>query len=201
MDRFKIFESPTDHNYYTAEFTMSPLSNHSQKHDDFTDEHNDDEEKEEKIITVTTTTTRFTFSWQSLIEHLNKCLDVFSMRDVITLIEELIKLENYINNEINSNEKDIYFSSQKKLVDNLNDTLKVKLFSLSQSSQLFNELKKKLIALLEARLSPLGLAETLVKFDRLEQDYFNLLESIKSKYNTNNFFFLAVTKKRAAEKE
>ena len=177
MERFKLFETPKDHNYYSAEF--SNANTHSSSILEVVDE--EDQRQNDKIITITTTTTRFTSSWQSLIEHLKKCLDVFSMRDVITLIEELIKLENYINNEINSNEKDIYFPSQQKLVDNLNDSLKAKLFSLSQSSQLFNELKKKLITVLEARLAPLTLAETLVKFSRLEQDYFNLLESIKSK--------------------
>lgn len=161
-------ERTTNDNYYQGEFKQDNSNRIEQEH-------------KEKMITITTTTTTFTSSWQSLIEHLNKCLDIFTMRDVTNIIEDLIKLENYLNNEISLNEREIYFSTQQKIVETLNKTLKAKLFNLSQSSNLFNDLKKKLCILLTARLSPHNLAETLVKFEQLENDYFTLLESIKSK--------------------
>jgi hypothetical protein len=82
----------------------------------------------EKLITITTTTTTFTSSWQALIEHLNSCLDIFTMRDVISIVEELIKLENYLNNEANLTDREIFFSSQQKIIEELNKSLKVGLF-------------------------------------------------------------------------
>ena len=95
-------------NYYQGEFREEKMQSDS-----------------EKVITITTTTTTFTSSWQSLIEHLNGCLDIFTMRDVISIIEELIKLENYLNNEANLTEREIFFSSQQKIIENLNKSLKV----------------------------------------------------------------------------
>jgi hypothetical protein len=99
-------------NYYQGEF----------KNENCTDNQQDGSEK---IVTITTTTTTFAPSWKSLVEHLNQCLDIFTMRDVINIIEELIKIENYINNEVSLNEREIFFSSQQNLIENLNDSLKV----------------------------------------------------------------------------
>jgi hypothetical protein len=50
------------------------------------------------------------------------------MRDVISIVEELIKLENYLNNEANLTDREIFFSSQQKIIEELNKSLKVGLF-------------------------------------------------------------------------
>ncbi len=64
-------------------------------------------------------------TWQTFQNSLANCMDVFTLRNAIDCIQELVKLENYLNNEFNLNEKDLYFPSQKKIIEYMNSTLKV----------------------------------------------------------------------------
>lgn len=124
---------------------------------------------------------QMTLTWESFQQLLNNCLDCYTLRDSIEVIEECIKLENYLNSEFQLNEKDLYFSNQKQIIDYLNITLKKKLFSLSQSSELFRQHKKELLCVLTSKLSPATLSEVLSNFEQLEKRYHDLLESIKSR--------------------
>ena len=64
-------------------------------------------------------------SWHSFQRLLDNSMDVFTLREAIHIIEELVKLEGHLTSEFNLNDKLLYFSSQKTIVDHLNTTLKV----------------------------------------------------------------------------
>ena len=64
-------------------------------------------------------------SWHSFQKLLDNSMDVFTLREAIHIIEELVKLEEHLTSEFNLNDKMLYFSSQKTIVDHLNTTLKV----------------------------------------------------------------------------
>ena len=65
--------------------------------------------------------------WEDFNESLNYYLALFSFNDATCLIREFIKLEEYLNCEYNVNEreKNMYFASQEKLREYLNQNLNV----------------------------------------------------------------------------
>ena len=65
--------------------------------------------------------------WEDLNESLGYYLTLFSFNDASCSIREFIKLEEYINCEYNVNEreKSMYFASQEKLREYLNQNLSV----------------------------------------------------------------------------
>jgi hypothetical protein len=70
--------------------------------------------------------------WEDFNESLNYYLALFSFNDATCLIREFIKLEEYLNCEYNVNEreKNMYFASQEKLREYLNQNLNVSFFFL-----------------------------------------------------------------------
>lgn len=120
-------------------------------------------------------------TWQSFENTLNNCLDTFTVRQAISVVEECIKLENYLHTEFQLNDKEIYFINQKQIVDHLNKSLKKKLFSLSRSTELFNQHKRDLVSILNNKLIPKNLSDVLGHFDHLEGQYYKLVETIKSR--------------------
>ena len=64
-------------------------------------------------------------SWQSFQDSLDNSMDLYTFRQSIAIIEECIKLENYLNSEFQLNEKELFFASQKHIVDYLTQSLKV----------------------------------------------------------------------------
>jgi hypothetical protein len=120
-------------------------------------------------------------TWQSFEQLLTNCLDTFSVRQAILIVEECIKLESYINSEFQLNDKELYFNTQKQIIEHLNQSLKKKLFSLSRSTELFGNHKRDLVTLLEGKLTPKNLSDVLGQFEYLESQYFKLVETIKSR--------------------
>lgn len=120
-------------------------------------------------------------TWQSFESTLTNCLDTFTVRQAISIVEECIKLENYLNGEFQLNDKEIYFTNQKQIVDHLNKSLKKKLFSLSRSTELFNQHKRDLVTILRNKLISPNLIDVLEQFNYLEDQYYKLVETIKSR--------------------
>ncbi len=81
--------------------------------------------KNELSISIRSSPMPQTASWKSLQEMLDNCMDVFTLRTAIDIVEELAKLEAYLQSEFNTNDKDLYFSSQKLIIEYINKTLKV----------------------------------------------------------------------------
>ena len=65
------------------------------------------------------------FNWQSFVDSLNIYLEPDGIRELILLVDEFIKLESYLNRELDLNDKDLYFSSQQDIIDTLNQSFKV----------------------------------------------------------------------------
>lgn len=120
-------------------------------------------------------------TWQSFENTLTNCLDTFTVRQAISIVEECIKLEHYLNGEFQVNDKELYFTNQKQIVEHLNKSLKKKLFSLSRSTELFNQHKRDLVTILRNKLIPTNLSDVLGHFDYLESQYYKLVETIKSR--------------------
>ena len=76
-------------------------------------------------------------SWDELSDFLNSILDIYSYRDSEMFVNELRRLEAYLVAEHHENESgeggvgggSVEFSNQQKVVDHLNDLIKVSLAS------------------------------------------------------------------------
>ena len=122
--------------------------------------------------------------WRDFSKRLNRILDDHSFRNVNCLIDEFVRLEKYLNDELNiseNKENEIYFQSQTRIADYLDKTIKVKLFRLSQSTSIFDELKLKLANCLSSNLSMNNLNECMQTFANLEKKYQSLYDEVKSK--------------------
>jgi hypothetical protein len=122
--------------------------------------------------------------WREFANNLNTVLDVYAFRNVDSLIEEFIKLEKYLNGEMElgaDNENDLFFQNQAGIVDYLNKTVRTKLYRVSQSTSLFDELKLKTANILAKHLGETNLKEHMKQFEKLERKYMHLYDHLKSK--------------------
>jgi hypothetical protein len=115
---------------------------------------------------------------------LNSLLDVYAFRSVDTLVEELVRLEKYLSGEMELEADEtngLFFASQSQMVDYLNRTVRAKLYRVSQSTSLFEELKLKTVNVLASHLAEPNMNEQMKQFEKLEKKYMQLYDQVKSK--------------------
>ncbi len=121
--------------------------------------------------------------WDEFLKYLNHILDVWSTNEATIYVNEFVGLQNYLNSEyeLSCQENGLYFSNPNQIVDYLNTNLKIKLFRLSQSLNLFDENKRGIMSILTNYLTGCNLNETMNKFEKIESNFLALVESAKSK--------------------
>jgi hypothetical protein len=121
--------------------------------------------------------------WDEFLKYLNHILDVWSTNEATIYVNEFVGLQNYLNSEydLSCQENGLYFSNPDQIVEYLNSKLKIKLFRLSQSINLFDENKRGILPLLKKYLTGSNLNETMNKFNKIENNFFELVESTKSR--------------------
>jgi len=121
--------------------------------------------------------------WDEFLKYLNHILDVWSTNEATIYVNEFMGLQNYLNSEydLSCQENGLYFSDTNEIVEYLNSNLKIKLFRLSQSINLFDENKRDIMPILTNCLTGSNLNETMNKFERIESNFLALVESTKSR--------------------